>query len=232
MSPFCGSTDTPILDFWWHLLWVLKPEWVLPYSSFAEAYVLHYTFPEIHLWCNICQPLGGQHGSQAVSSTYLQGIGGTQNQELSCRCSQCEIRQARRSINWATPARIASYSFWLASDSPLLDFWCRLSWISKPGVDLLLVYFVPYMQYITQVHLWCDTRWPLNSQHSSWAFLFHILAHVYTSIGRTRTRDRVCGTVCADVLPNELCRLICLNHLWMEQVLLHFSQNLEPIPFM
>ena len=40
MSPFCGATDTPILDFWWRLLWVSKPDWVLPYSSLAEAYVL------------------------------------------------------------------------------------------------------------------------------------------------------------------------------------------------
>ena len=55
--------------------------------------MLPYTFPEIHLWCDTCRPLGGQHGSQAVSSTYLRGIGGTQNRELSCRRSQCEIRQ-------------------------------------------------------------------------------------------------------------------------------------------
>ena len=144
MSPFCGATDTPILDFWWRLVWVSKPEWVLPFLSLAAARgrsriplrrgcqpsgrgcqhtflpnvpqklhenekisgrrggvcwehppldppltacMLRYTFPEIHLWCDTCQPLGGQHGSRAVSSTYLKGIGGTQNQELSCRLS-------------------------------------------------------------------------------------------------------------------------------------------------
>ena len=27
ISPFCGATDTPVLDFWWCLLWVSKPEW-------------------------------------------------------------------------------------------------------------------------------------------------------------------------------------------------------------
>ena len=43
MSPFCGATDTPILDFWWHLLWVSKPKWVLPYSSLAEAYVIKHS---------------------------------------------------------------------------------------------------------------------------------------------------------------------------------------------
>ena len=27
ISPFCGATDTPVLDFSWRLLWVSKPEW-------------------------------------------------------------------------------------------------------------------------------------------------------------------------------------------------------------
>ena len=40
---FCGHmsilrvTGTPVLDFWWCLLWVSKPEWVLPYSLFCEG---------------------------------------------------------------------------------------------------------------------------------------------------------------------------------------------------
>ena len=37
VSPFCGTTDTPVLDFWGRLLWVSKPAWIphLPacYSS-------------------------------------------------------------------------------------------------------------------------------------------------------------------------------------------------------
>ena len=40
MSLF-GATGTPVLNFWWHLLWVSKPEWVLPYSFFAEANVMY-----------------------------------------------------------------------------------------------------------------------------------------------------------------------------------------------
>ena len=28
LSPFCRTTDTPILDFWWHLLEVLTPAWI------------------------------------------------------------------------------------------------------------------------------------------------------------------------------------------------------------
>ena len=118
MIPFCGATDTPILDFWSRILRVSKPEWVLSYSSLVEAYVLHYMFPEIHLWCDTCWPLGGQHGSWAISSTYLQGIGGTRNRKLSCYHLQCEIRQARGSTDWAIPARLfhpafdARYKIW------------------------------------------------------------------------------------------------------------------------
>ena len=33
---FFGATGTPVLDFWWRLLWVSKPEWVLPYSLFLR----------------------------------------------------------------------------------------------------------------------------------------------------------------------------------------------------
>ena len=32
---FFGATGTTVLDFWWRLLWVSKPEWVLPYSLFC-----------------------------------------------------------------------------------------------------------------------------------------------------------------------------------------------------
>ena len=34
---FFGATGTPVLDFWWRLLWVSKPEWVLPYLLFCRG---------------------------------------------------------------------------------------------------------------------------------------------------------------------------------------------------
>ena len=43
-----GATGTHVLDFWWRLLWVSKPEWVLPYSRCS-------TVPEIDLWCYTLQ---------------------------------------------------------------------------------------------------------------------------------------------------------------------------------
>ena len=107
MSPFCGATDTPVSDFCRYLLWVSKPECFLPYLRLLEAYVLHYMFPEIHLWCDTCWPLGSQHGNQAVSSTYLRGIDGTQNRELSCHCSQCEIRQMLYRLSYPSSAALS-----------------------------------------------------------------------------------------------------------------------------
>ena len=29
---FCGATDIPVLNFWWCLLWVSKPEWSAPFE--------------------------------------------------------------------------------------------------------------------------------------------------------------------------------------------------------
>ena len=47
MSYF-GATGTPVLDFFWRLLWVSKPKFVLPYSQ------MQCIFPKIHLWCYTC----------------------------------------------------------------------------------------------------------------------------------------------------------------------------------
>ena len=58
-------------------------------------------------------------------------------------------------------------------------------------VDLLAC-FVACAGWIPQIHLRCDSGWPLDGQHYSWAFLIHVL----TSIGRTQTWNQVCGTVC------------------------------------
>ena len=41
-----------------------------------------------------------------------------------------------------------------ATDTPILDFWWCLHWVSKTG----------------WAHLWCDTCWPLGSQYGSHAF--------------------------------------------------------------
>ena len=37
VSPFCGATDTPVLDLCWRLLWVSKPEWKLSREEGCES---------------------------------------------------------------------------------------------------------------------------------------------------------------------------------------------------
>ena len=37
MSPFCGATDTPVLDFWWCLPWVSKPGWIPRLRALSPA---------------------------------------------------------------------------------------------------------------------------------------------------------------------------------------------------
>ena len=49
MSPFCGATDTPVLDFWWCLLWVSKPEWAALFEL-AEMYLLHVPWESPLVW--------------------------------------------------------------------------------------------------------------------------------------------------------------------------------------
>ena len=41
MSPFCGATNTPVLDFWWRLLWVSKPEWAVLFTLGRGICVTH-----------------------------------------------------------------------------------------------------------------------------------------------------------------------------------------------
>ena len=64
-----------------------------------------------------------------------------------------------------------------ATDIPVLDFWRRLAWVSKPVWIPCLSASSPAHKEI-QIHLWCDTCWSLTSQHGSWAVSIHILAHV------------------------------------------------------
>ena len=71
ISPFCRATDTPVLDFWWHLDWVSRPEWI-PLHVWFDACMQQ--IPLNHLWCDTCWPLGSQHGNWAVLSTYLYFI--------------------------------------------------------------------------------------------------------------------------------------------------------------
>ena len=56
--PFCGTTDIPVLDFWWCLPWVSKPGWIPCMHSYLCD-------PQVHLWCDTYWLYRSQHGSWA-----------------------------------------------------------------------------------------------------------------------------------------------------------------------
>ena len=53
-----GHWYTPVLVFWWRLLWVSKPEWAALFILGGGMHVTH--FPKIHLLCDFCWPLESQ----------------------------------------------------------------------------------------------------------------------------------------------------------------------------
>ena len=61
MSPFCGATDTPFLDFWWRLPWVSKPGWIPRLRASFIFFVTDLFRWRIHFLlgfkgaCEICQ---------------------------------------------------------------------------------------------------------------------------------------------------------------------------------
>ena len=100
---FYGETDTPVLEFWWCLLSVSKPEWAALFvftGGIPVTHSLRFTSgatPADHLVASIA--------AKPFSSTYLwASIGGAWNWDLLCHHSQCET--ARCSTNWAILAQL------------------------------------------------------------------------------------------------------------------------------
>ena len=86
MGPYFGLLLTSALGF--------KVKSGQPYSCLAEAYMLH----DIHLWCDTCWPLGGQHGSWAILSHELVSRHWWFKTGIYCATDE-------HFTNWAMPAR-------------------------------------------------------------------------------------------------------------------------------
>ena len=101
MSSFCGATDTPVLDFWWRLLWVSKPEWVALFmlgGGIGVTHSLRFTFgatpvdllaasmaAELSLPCTCEALVGLETGSYHAAAHH--------------------VRSGRCSTGWAIPAQ-------------------------------------------------------------------------------------------------------------------------------
>ena len=68
-SALGGFTDTPVLDFWWHLPWVSKPGWIPSLACFLTC---AQQIPQIHLWCDTC--LFHQYGCTLYKHVYGMAV--------------------------------------------------------------------------------------------------------------------------------------------------------------
>ena len=88
------------------------------------------------------------------------------------------------------------YNFWgyqsflCPTDTPVLDFWWRLLWVSKPWRIPLLTCFVVCVQLIPQIHLWCDTCWSFDDQHGSRAALTRLLIQTFVFVFNSKTMSK------------------------------------------
>ena len=106
ISPFCGVTDTIVLNFWWHLLCVSKPEWA---ALFAFGWGIHVTWSlRFTSGLTPAEILAASLAAKLFSSMYMQAsIGEARNWDLLYHHSQCETRQVdERSTDWAIPLLI------------------------------------------------------------------------------------------------------------------------------
>ena len=51
------------LYLFYHHIFITKPEWISLLGCFIACMKWN---PQIHLWCDTCSPVGGQHGSWAI----------------------------------------------------------------------------------------------------------------------------------------------------------------------
>ena len=74
----------PSLDFWWHLLWISKPEWAALFTLGGGTHITcspRYTSSATHVHL-----LAASMPAKLISSMYLwTGISGTKSWDLSCR---------------------------------------------------------------------------------------------------------------------------------------------------
>ena len=122
---FCGTTDTPVLDFWWPLLGSLFYVW--------QRHMC-YMFPKFISSATPASLLATSIVAVPFSSMYLQtGIGGAWNWDLLYYHSQCETRKMLYVMNyarvtlfiqsWSVKCRIAPLSLALSRFPKLGSLW-------------------------------------------------------------------------------------------------------------
>ena len=97
-SPLCGATKTPVLDFWWCLLWVSKPEWAVLLVLSRGIHVTHSL--RLTSGATPADLLATSMAAKPISSTYL-----TCDHALVGLKRETYHATGKRSTDWAMPAR-------------------------------------------------------------------------------------------------------------------------------
>ena len=62
------------------------------------------------------------------------------------------------------------------------------AWVSKSGWISSFACFITHMQWISQIHLWCNTCWPVGGQDIARGILINVLAHMGLESGIDQCR--------------------------------------------
>ena len=81
-------------------------------------------------------------------------------------------------IFWRTSSHFCG-----ATDIPVLDFWWRLLWVSKPKWTANLALAKDMHGIFPEFHFWCDTFAGVYSQYSGWSLSPHVCFSSGSSIG-------------------------------------------------
>ena len=156
MSPCCGATDTPVLEFWWRLLWVSKPEWAALFELCRGILVT----------CSLRFISGVTPADLLVASMVAEP-------SLPCTCEALvglkigsyhatahSMRSGRHSTDWAIPV-------W-GSNPEIGDALCAL-WTFKQQLTLKCEHVVKFLLQTSLYWFfrdtWCCRGNPFASHH-------------------------------------------------------------------
>ena len=121
-----------------------------------------------------------------------------------------QVKRMEINFKWDTENFFFNFgrhqSFCGATGAPVLDVWWCLPWVSKPEWILYFCASSPTCNWFFTFTFSVTPADLLMASMVAKPFDLHT-SHRYTCIAGTWTWNRVCNTVCADMLPNEPYRL-------------------------
>ena len=133
MIPFCGATDSPVLDFWWLLPWVSNLGWI---PHLCASLPVHNRFLRFTSGATPADLLAASMAASCVPYMHICSRGRMLefDRETSCTISRCAIHSA-------TATRFKSTILtWLSYRIDTLQFWsliCILKFLFLWTIDII-----------------------------------------------------------------------------------------------